>query len=529
MLHANDLAGASEDGRGCLGTPRLLCRRAPSLTTLIQRKLNEKGFIYKGKYAGWYSITDECFYTDAQVTTDPSGTQKISVETGAVVEWTSEENFMFRLSAFRDALRNHYTSNHRSVQPSQYRDDVLRMLGAEVLEDISISRPRSRLEWGVQVPDDPSQTVYVWFDALLIYLTGAGYPGKSFWPADLQVIGKDILRFHAIYLPAILLGLSTPQPYTPVSSQVLVPQTPTMPLARTLLSHAHWTSGQKKMSKSLGNVADPLEAMDEWGVDVVRYYMMRIGGKWRDDAGEDVPFHALFYSFDRVADWSTEQLEKHHNEIQSLLGNYFLRITSKPLRAIVEKASPDINECLSAAAQGLLIPPIETPKEGRDRDTNTALLRDVFDLPPKIHACMNSFEAGKALEHIVEVLSQANLVLTTNAPWVAPKSDDTAEIKRHANFALGTRVVGLETLRVVAGCLEPFMPDISKKVLDALGVEGGVLRLDAVANGDLSGEGRLNEFWTRWRGADPIQSIKLFGPRRDTVKESVKRKKVLVA
>ncbi|CAA7268515.1 unnamed protein product [Cyclocybe aegerita] len=474
----------------------------------VWRRLDGKGFIYKGKYEGWYSITDECFYTDAQVTTDPSGTQKVSVETGAVVEWTSEENYMFRLSAFRDALRKHYITDHRSVQPSQYREDVLRMLGDDVLEDISISRPRSRLEWGVQVPADPSQTVYVWFDALLIYLTGAGYPDKSFWPADLQVIGKDILRFHAIYLPAILLGLSTPHSYSPASPQVPAPQTPAMPLAHTLLSHAHWTSGQKKMSKSLGNVADPLEVMDEWGVDVVRYYMMRVGGKWRDDA-----------------DWSTEQLEKHHNEIQSLLGNYFLRITSKALRAIVEKASPDPKECLSAAAQGRHIPPIETPKEEHNWDTNTALLRDVFDLPSKFHACMNNFEAGKALEHIVEVLSQANLVLTTNAPWATPKSDDVAEVKRHANFALGTRVVGLETLRVVAGCLEPFMPDISNKVQEALGVEGGVLRLDAVANRDFSGGERLEEFWARWKGME-VQSIKLFGPRRgNIVKEIVKKRK----
>jgi len=182
---------------------------------------------------------------------------------------------MFRLSAFRDALITHYTSKSNSIHPPQYHQDVLQLLeGTPTLADISISRPRSRLSWGVEVPGDADQTVYVWFDALLIYLTGAGYPWpaghqqeRQGWPADLQIIGKDILRFHAIYLPAILLGLSS------------------IPLPSRLLAHAHWTVSQKKMSKSLGNVADPLVAMEKWGVDGVRFYLIRVGGRWRDDVG----------------------------------------------------------------------------------------------------------------------------------------------------------------------------------------------------------------------------------------------------
>jgi methionyl-tRNA synthetase len=158
--------------------------------------------------------------------------------------------------------------------------------GSFTLQDISISRPMSRLEWGIRVPDDPSQTVYVWFDALLIYLTGSGYPWASAsvmgsWPADLQVIGKDILRFHAIYLPAILQAISAP-PYSAKDKSSELG----FPLSRTILAHAHWTSSQKKMSKSLGNVADPLEAIEKWGADAVRFYLMRVGGRWRDDVGE---------------------------------------------------------------------------------------------------------------------------------------------------------------------------------------------------------------------------------------------------
>lgn len=237
----------------------------------VWRDLYAKGYIYKGQYSGWYSVTDECFYTDAQVDKE----QGISLETGAVVEWCAEENYMFRLSALREGLLTHYTAHTESVYPPQYRDQVLGMLTDGTLEDISISRPRARLAWGVQVPDDPAQTVYVWFDALLIYLTGAGYPWKSSdamreggWPADMQVIGKDILRFHAVYLPAILLALGD------------------IPLAKTLLTHAHWTASNKKMSKSLGNVADPLEAIEKYGIDSVRFYLMRTGGRWRTDVGE---------------------------------------------------------------------------------------------------------------------------------------------------------------------------------------------------------------------------------------------------
>lgn len=232
---------------------------------------------------------------------------------------------MFRLSAFREALLSHYTYNKRSVFPEQYRLDVIGMLesgqpgDAPVLEDISISRPRSRLSWGVPVPGDDQlggQTVYVWFDALLIYLTGSSYPWNpsstkiassltasktGVWPPNVQVIGKDILRFHAIYLPAILMALSAPR-YTALSDsssvqpKIIDAPEATIPLAHTLLTHAHWTSDGQKMSKSVGNVVDPIAVMEEWGTDVVRFYLIRVGGRWASDVGE--PFvYVFFHSF----------------------------------------------------------------------------------------------------------------------------------------------------------------------------------------------------------------------------------------
>lgn len=230
----------------------------------------------------------------------------MSLETGAAVEWSAEENYMFRLSTFRSALVSHILASSNSIYPPQYRSQVLGWLGADAadpgatadLEDISISRPASRLSWGVPVPQDPTQTIYVWFDALLIYLSGSGYPWRapsgtidaakmhaSGWPADVQVVGKDILRFHALYLPAILLALNA-GPYAGAGVQVTPAAVEEIPLPRTLLAHAHWTASGRKMSKSVGNVVDPLAEMERWGVDGVRFYLMRIGGRWRGDVGE---------------------------------------------------------------------------------------------------------------------------------------------------------------------------------------------------------------------------------------------------
>jgi methionyl-tRNA synthetase len=259
----------------------------------------------------------------------PGAFKTISIETGSQVEWIEEENYMFRLGTFKDDLLSYYRSHPRSVYPEQYREDTLKMLGdgqdaSFTLADISISRPRSRLEWGIQVPDDPLQTIYVWFDALLVYLTGSGYPWKStsdmgWWPADLQIIGKDILRFHAIYLPAVLLALSA-HPY-PTKSQ---PSLNGLPLSTTILTHAHWTSSQKKMSKSLGNVADPLEAIEKWGVDTVRFYLMRVGGRWKDDVGENLNLKLSFIavtSVDRLVPFSARQAPQRNS---STAGQLFL-------------------------------------------------------------------------------------------------------------------------------------------------------------------------------------------------------------
>lgn len=230
--------------------------------------LQERGYIYKKKHEGWYCVSDETFYPESTIEKrlDPFNgkTFMASSETGKEVEWTSETNYHFRLSAFKEPLLNFYKENPEFVVPAARMKDVVRAV-SEDLKDLSISRPSSRLSWGIPVPDDPSQTIYVWLDALINYITKAGYPWApgsetaGGWPADIQVIGKDIVRFHCIYWPAFLLALNLPPP-------------------KQILTHAHWTMQNQKMSKSIGNVVNPFFAIERFGVDVMRFYLMHDGG-----------------------------------------------------------------------------------------------------------------------------------------------------------------------------------------------------------------------------------------------------------
>lgn len=262
--------------------------------------LREREYIYESKHEGWYCVSDETFYPESAIEKrlDPftGRTFIASQETGKEVEWTSEKNYHFRLSAFKDQLLEFYEKNPDFVVPLTRMKDVVNQV-SRGLEDLSISRPYDRLSWGIRVPDDETQTIYVWLDALVNYITKAGYPwapGKETtggWPADVQVIGKDIVRFHCIYWPAFLLALNLPPP-------------------KQILTHAHWTMDNQKMSKSIGNVVNPLFAMDRFGVDVMRYYLIHDGGIKED------------------SDYGNEYIvERYKKGLQQGLGNLVSRLT----------------------------------------------------------------------------------------------------------------------------------------------------------------------------------------------------------
>ncbi|KAJ6125062.1 hypothetical protein N7471_012379 [Penicillium samsonianum] len=241
--------------------------------------LQHRGYIYTSKHEGWYSVSDETFYPQTQVqnSLDPSTGRKrmVSIETGKEVEWSSETNYHFRLSAFKDRLLDLYKREDPFITPTSYTAAVIN--GVESgLQDLSISRPVERLTWGIPVPGDDTQTIYVWLDALVNYLTKAGYPfppgqeNTSIWPADLHVVGKDIVRFHCVYWPAFLMALD-------------------LPLPRNVLVHGHWTMNREKMSKSTGNVVNPFFAIERFGVDGMRFFLAYRGGL-SDDADFDNSF-----------------------------------------------------------------------------------------------------------------------------------------------------------------------------------------------------------------------------------------------
>ncbi|KAK7470396.1 methionyl-tRNA synthetase [Stygiomarasmius scandens] len=398
----------------------------------IWRELDSQGLIYKGSYSGWYSVTDECFYTDAQVThipeTPSSPARTIAKETSSPVEFSQETNYMFRLSSFRETLLQHYSTHKDAIFPEAYRTYILSILESP-LEDISISRPQSRLSWGIPVPGDSEHTIYVWVDAVISYLTGIGYPWKDAglsqgWPVDVQVIGKDIVRFHTIYLPAILQALKLPMP-------------------KRLLTHAHWTSSQKKMSKSLGNTTDPFQAMSEFGVDSVRYYLAKVGGRFRDDV-----------------DWSHSQVSKHDKELQALVGNLFMRVTSATMMSRVKEAlhnsdgAAELSEDLRLAFREL-------------SDASAALAG-------KVKGNLDEMEVADALDSVVDLLRLANKVLSDAAPWKHPLAHVSLESHRGC----------LEALRVSGICLQPFIPGVATRLLDALGISSEKRTLESAKETD---------------------------------------------
>ncbi len=224
-----------------------------STVQYIWQKLSP--YIYKGNYEGWYSVGEEAFVSD-KVAAANNG---ISPEHGTPYERLSEENYYFKLSEFAQKIREAIESDRLKIVPENRKKEILNLI-EEGVEDISISRPKKSLGWGVSVPGDDTHVVYVWFDALANYLSVLGYPNdqtwSEYWPANVQVVGKDILRFHAIIWPAMLMALG-------------------LPLPKTILAHGHLSAGGRKMSKTLGNVVQPNEIIETYGTDAFRYYFAR--------------------------------------------------------------------------------------------------------------------------------------------------------------------------------------------------------------------------------------------------------------
>lgn len=384
-----------------------------------------KGYIYKGSYEGWYSTQDESFLTPTQVTdsTDANGNViKVSTESGHKVEWMKEENYMFRLSEFRSPLLQWLKENPSVVQPEKFHHQVLQWLEDD-LPDLSVSRQRSRLQWGITVPGDQEQTIYVWLDALVNYLTVAGYPDlhTEWWNCAHHVVGKDILKFHAVYWPAFLMAAG-------------------LPLPKVVKVHSHWTVQGKKMSKSLGNVVDPFGTSQRFTVDGMRYFLLRQG----------VPEHDCDYEDSKL-------VKLLNSELADALGGL-------------------LNRCIASALNpGQLYPTFCSktfPKGSSEEPRGRALTEDykmvesVTALPILVQEHFDNLHIYKALEAISACVRQTNGFMQRHTPWKLDCMDECD--KRWLDTILH---VTMECLRVYGSLLQPVVPGLADKLLSRLGVK----------------------------------------------------------
>jgi methionyl-tRNA synthetase len=408
--------------------------------------LEQGGYIYESKHEGWYSVSDETFVPQGQVhlIVDPPTGRKImvSIETGKEVEWTSERNYHFRLSAFRERLLKFYKQHSDFIVPPTRMNEIVKQVEGG-LEDLSVSRPLERLSWGVRVPTDPTQTMYVWLDALLNYASAVGYPftpgaeTATGWPADIHVVGKDIIRFHCIYWPAFLMALD-------------------LPLPKQVLTTAHWTMDKKKMSKSTGNVVSPFFALERFGLDVMRWYLIHDGGI-TDDADYD---NLLI-------------VNKYRKSLQGGLGNLVNRVT-KPRnwnvrRAVERFAHPDQEISGTHPPELLAFRPWD--------EAGPRHYTDLLTFPQEVDNLMTSLFPNKALQRIMEAVYDANAYIQNTEPWLLLREREQVESSGDAVRAEELnndihRIVYLnaETLRLVGIMLQPFIPAKAKELLDMLGV-----------------------------------------------------------
>ncbi|KAL8994012.1 MAG: hypothetical protein Q9169_005911 [Polycauliona sp. 2 TL-2023] len=408
--------------------------------------LKQRGYIYESKHEGWYSVSDETFYPSSAVhlKLDPATGRKLmaSQETGKEVEWTSETNYHFRMSVLRDRLLDFYAENPQFVEPPSRMLDVISQVTSG-LSDLSISRPVERLSWGIPVPDDPSQTIYVWLDALINYLTKANYPFQvpgqehaAGWPADVHVIGKDIVRFHCMYWPAFLLALD-------------------LPLPKRILTHAHWTLAREKMSKSTGNVVNPFFALERFGSDTMRYYLVYSGGI-QDDS-----------------DYDNQYIIDRYRQLQGSLGNLVTRVVRGKgwkIRRAVESGLTD------------------------DSTEGQAHMERLKELPSAVEHCMTSLNPGAAMKRVLTVVQQTNQYMQKASPWdLSARTNEHGRPRRERHLPLDQHIAKVdsiiylcaESVRICGIMLQPVMPQRMKHLLDLMGVDDGKRMFqDAVVGAD---------------------------------------------
>ena len=374
----------------------------------IWENMQANGDIYLSKYSGFYSVRDEAYFDEDELTDGPDGSKL--APSGAPAEWVEEESYFFKLSAYGDKLLAWYEAHPDFVTPEKYRNEIVAFV-KRGLADLSISR--TNFAWGVPVPGDPRHVMYVWVDALTNYITATGFPDDGpragFWPADAHVIGKDITRFHAIYWPAFLM-----------SAKLAVP--------KQIVVHGFLFNRGEKMSKSTGNIVDPAALVERYGVDPIRYFFLR-----------EVPFG-------QDGNYSHEAIVARINaDLANDLGNLAQRSLSMIARNCGGRV-PDWRELKQLS-----------------NDETLELIQTADSLVETIREHMEDFALHQYLATVFETVARANKYFAANEPWRLAKTDPGS--MRCVLFAT------IETLRIAAILLQPVMPAAMGKLLDLLAVD----------------------------------------------------------
>jgi len=381
----------------------------------LWRRMQKNGDIYLDKYAGWYSVRDEAYY-DASELKEAADGRKLSPQ-GTPVEWVEEESYFFRLSAYQERLLAYYDAHPEFIGPETRANEVKSFVRGG-LQDLSISR--TTFDWGIPVPGDPKHIMYVWVDALTNYLTGVGFPDeacaafKRYWPADVHIIGKDIIRFHAVYWPAFLMSAGIAPP-------------------KRVFGHGFLYNRGEKMSKSVGNVVDPFVLAADYGVDQLRYFLLR-----------EVPFG-------QDGNYSREGIVQRINaDLANDLGNLAQRSLSM----------------IAKNCEGRL------PKPGQLTEADRTILAAADGALARVAEAIDDFAIHRALEILWALIADANRYFAGEEPWAKKKTDPER---------MGTILyVTAEIVRQIGILVQPVMPESGGRLLDQLGVAEGARNFAAL-------------------------------------------------
>ena len=330
-------------------------KRHKSFVQTIWQKLINNNQIYLGKYSGWYSIRDEAYFLEAELIDGKA-------PSGAPVEWIEEPSYFFKLASFQQKLLDFYNDNPDFIQPEGRKNEVISFVKSG-LKDLSVSR--TSFKWGIKVPNDDNHVIYVWLDALFNYISALNDKDFSFWPATLHVVGKDILRFHAVYWPAFLMAAN-------------------LPIPKRIFAHGWWTNNGEKISKSTGNIIDPYDIIKKYNLDYFRYYLVR-----EITFGNDGNFSEDSF------------IERINSELVNKIGNLIFRTVN-----LIYK------NCDQA---------IPTPDEFHEKDTK--LLNDSYKAISEIRNCIDNQSLKQALEQIIILSNNANVYIDEEAPWKLKSTD----------------------------------------------------------------------------------------------------------